>query len=280
MGKMIKPLVVVLLLLSITALVLGSMLYGKRELIKGRVQKLQNGMENVAKSIRYEEFNKKALIVQDKAQLPQMDKPLKDLALAGDLQYEDLQNTKADLARTEQELATTKDTLAQTEADLAATRQEVKTLEGELDVARTELNELRPMIAQLESDKEALQMTIDDQSTQITRLQEEKQDMADRVATLEKEVESLVAELQLDTGQIVPKGLSGNIIAVNPYWNFVVLDLGKEDGLIANTDMLVHRDDQLIGKVHVSNVKDDMAIAEIINDWEQGSIREGDNVLF
>lgn len=278
MGKMIKPLVVVLLVLSIVSLILGSMLFGKRELLKVRTQKLEAGVTAIAKSVRLEAFNQQALVVNDKANLPDMDQPLKDIALAGNLLYEDLQNTKTDLEKTTEELGTIKATLAQTEGALASAKQEVGRMEGSLETANNELAGMRPMISQLEAEKGALQANIDGLNEQIARSEEQMRDMADKVNALEKTVDEL--ETGLDIGKTVPKGLTGRILAVNPYWNFVVLDIGKGSGLISNTDMLVHRNDKLIGKVHVSAVKDDMSIAEIVNDWEQSPIREGDNVLF
>lgn len=280
MGKMIKPLVVVLLVLSIVSLILGSMLFGKRELLKARTQKLEAGVDAIAKSVRMEGFSRQALVVNDKLNLPSMDKPLKDVALAGNLLYEDLQTTKTDLEKTTEQLDATKAELAQTQDALESSKQEVARLENSLQRANSELDELRPMISQLESEKGALQSTIDGLNEQITRSEEQVQDMLDKVNTLEKTVADLEAELGADSGKIVPKGLAGSILAVNPYWNFVVLDIGKKAGLIPDTDMLVHRNDRLIGKVHVSAVRDNMAIAEIVNDWEQSPIREGDNVLF
>ena len=280
MGKMIKPLVVVLLVLSIVSLILGSMLFGKRELLKARTQKLEAGVDAIAKSVRMEGFSRQALVVNDKLNLPSMDKPLKDVALAGNLLYEDLQTTKTDLEKTTEQLDATKAELAQTQDALESSKQEVARLENSLQRANSELDELRPMISQLESEKGALQGTIDGLNEQITRAEEQVQDMLDKVNTLEKTVADLEAELGADAGKIVPKGLAGRILAVNPYWNFVVLDIGKKAGLIPDTDMLVHRNDRLIGKVHVSAVRDNMAIAEIVNDWEQSPIREGDNVLF
>ncbi len=44
MGKLVRALVVVCLLLSIVALVLGMQLFGKRELLKGRAQKLESAV--------------------------------------------------------------------------------------------------------------------------------------------------------------------------------------------------------------------------------------------
>ena len=280
MGKMIKPLVIILLVLSIVSLILGSMLFGKRELLKARTQKLEAGVEAIAKSVRLETFSQQSLVVNDKLNLPAMDQPLKSVVVAGNLLYEDLQNTKNDLQKTTDELTATKATLVQTEEALAATKQEVTRLEGALQTANNEIAELRPMISQLEAEKGALQANIDSLNEQIARSEEQMRDMADKVDALEKTVADLEGQLGPGTGKVVPKGLTGRILAVNAHWNFVVLDIGTQAGLISETDMLVHRNDKLIGKIHVSAVKDNMSIAEIISDWEQSPIREGDYVLF
>jgi len=287
MGKMIKPLVVILLLLSITALVLGCLLFAKRELLKARTQRLEKGIEDIAKTIRYEEynekkqsFNKQALVIDHKDKLPRLEKPLKDVALAGDLLYEDLQNTKEDLARTIEELNRTKEMLAQTRAELEQTKQEVVRLNGELDAANNEIAQLREANAQLESEKEAMQSTIDDLNNTIVEKDEQLQEKSDQLIDLEETIKQLEAELGPDPTHVVPKGLKGKIVALNPFWNFVVIDIGLENDLVAGTDMLVHRDDRLIGKIRITNVKDNMSIGDIVNDWEQSPIREGDDVLF
>ena len=54
MGKLLKILVVLLLLLSIGALVLGMMLFNKRELLKGRTQKLENAIVALGTAIEAE----------------------------------------------------------------------------------------------------------------------------------------------------------------------------------------------------------------------------------
>jgi hypothetical protein len=59
-----------------------------------------------------------------------------------------------------------------------------------------------------------------------------------------------------------------------------VLDIGSDSGLVRDAQMLVHRADKLIGKVRITNVQKSMAIAEIMMDWEQSPVREGDYVLY
>mgnify|MGYP001610709413 CR=1 FL=1 len=51
MGKLLRVLVIILLVLSIVALVLGIMLFNKREILKGRTQKLEEAMKELASTI-------------------------------------------------------------------------------------------------------------------------------------------------------------------------------------------------------------------------------------
>jgi hypothetical protein len=51
MGKVLRVLVVFILVLSIVALTLGSMLFAKRELLKGRTDKLEQGILRVARTL-------------------------------------------------------------------------------------------------------------------------------------------------------------------------------------------------------------------------------------
>ncbi len=80
-----------------------------------------------------------------------------------------------------------------------------------------------------------------------------------------------------DQGDI--KGLFGKVLIVNPEWNFVVLDIGSERGLVPAAEMLVHRSDRLIGRVRITSVDEEMAVAEIMGDWEERTIRSGDLVI-
>ena len=63
---MLKPLVILQLLISIGALVLGILLFGQREVLKKRTQNLEKGAADFAESIRFEEFNQDALVVKNK----------------------------------------------------------------------------------------------------------------------------------------------------------------------------------------------------------------------
>ncbi|MBP7828971.1 MAG: hypothetical protein KA248_03540 [Kiritimatiellae bacterium] len=271
MGKALKPLVIVLLLLSIASLVLGILLFSKREILKERTRLHETGLADIAAKFHYDQLNVAAL--KDVTQLkPQLDL----MAVAAGNQYDDLQNTKADLAATKTKLAETEQMLADTRAELEVAKNQIVQLNATIEQKDAEIAQANGRIDQLEQDKIGLQAQIDEINLEMAKKDDQIADLKSTITTLE----NYIAKIEPPTGS--PKklmGLTGRILVVNPDWNFVVLDLGQEEGIVPNTELHVHRDDKLVGKVKVSTVEQNTAIADIVKDWEQVPVKEGDDVL-
>ncbi len=275
MAKALRALIIVVLLLSVTSLILGIVLFTQRTVLKDRTQKLEAGAEKMAQSIRYDKLDLNQLKKVETMQ-PQLDL----LATAGDIQYTDLQDTKQDLANTRLELENTKTELASTKNELETTKTRVVELTETVERKDAEIAQANGKITQLEQDKAGLQIQIDDINNQLVKAEEETRDLQDQVAQLEKVVKDLEAEAGPKSAKTLPVGTNGKILVVNPDWNFVVLDIGSKSGLVPTAEMLVHRADQLVGRIRISTVQENMAVAEIITDWEKAPVKEGDRVLF
>lgn len=76
-------------------------------------------------------------------------------------------------------------------------------------------------------------------------------------------------------------GISGKVAAVNPSWNFVVLNVGENNGLTKDSEMAVMRNGQTIGKIKITSVEPLTSIGDIIpNSVSPGSmIQVGDQVI-
>ncbi len=276
MAKLLKPMVILLLVLSIVALVLGVMLFSEREVIKQRTQTLENRVMDMAGSLRYDEITAEELMDPEL-----MDRALNRLNVHAGLTYQELQETKQDLANTQLQLEETEEELRVTQGRLEAAEQQVADLRDDLAERTAELASANQQIGQLERDNQDLQGRIDELDQRIVQLEEENMDLADTVAEQQARLEDYEDELFRDEAEIgTPEGLSGQILVVMPEWNFVVLDVGSEQGLSLHTEMLVHREDALVGRVRVSSVESELAIAEIMQDWVTDPLREGDHVLF
>ena len=73
-------------------------------------------------------------------------------------------------------------------------------------------------------------------------------------------------------------GVSGKVTFVDNTWNFVVLDVGLANGVVPNGELIVYRGRSFLGKVKVTKVDPNDAVAEILPDTK-GVIQIGDSVL-
>jgi hypothetical protein len=68
-------------------------------------------------------------------------------------------------------------------------------------------------------------------------------------------------------------------MAVDPKWDFVVLNVGEDQGVLPDGELLVSRDGKLVAKVIVRSVQKDRSIANLVPGWQLGEIIEGDEVI-
>jgi hypothetical protein len=76
----------------------------------------------------------------------------------------------------------------------------------------------------------------------------------------------------------LPANLRGKIVAVDPKWDFVVLNIGDGQGVKEDGELLVSRDGKLVAKVIVRSIQRDSCIANIVPGWKLGDVIEGDEV--
>ena len=65
----------------------------------------------------------------------------------------------------------------------------------------------------------------------------------------------------------------------DPKWHFIVLDVGEDQGVLLNGEVLVSRQGKLLGKAKVSRVQPGRCVANMVPGWEFGEIAEGDQVI-
>ena len=289
MAKALKPLLIILLLLSITSLALGILLFKKRDIVKGRTQKLEQTVVSVASSLNAakEPFIRDLGVNIDSSQLmsyESMGSQLDNLQKLASVRYEELDTTYGDLKKTKDDLTATKDELATTKGELDTANQQIATLNQTIAQKDTEIAEGKAQVETLNQQVAGLQSQITDLNGQVTRIQEEKNELNDKIAEMNQDIKGLeqeLAEARQDTSieAHMKKGLAGQIVVVNKDWNFVVVDVGSDAGALINGVFLVHRADKLIGKIRVSSVSRNLALAEIINDWQTTPFREGDKIV-
>lgn len=276
MAKLLKPMVVVLLILSIISLVLAIMVFNEREILKGRADILVSSVGDIANNLQYTDLNRAALEDYDR-----MRTPLNQLSVHAELTFQDLMDTRQDLENTRLDLEQTQEELRQAEDRAQRNLERAQAAEQLAEENAAEAARANQQLRTVEGERDSLLSRVDDMEIQIAQMQDEKLELEERIIDQQALIEEYEAEIFAEAGEVgTPEGLRGEIIQVNTDWNFVILNVGSAQGLTTNTEMLVHRGDEMIGRVRVSDVREATAVAEIMPDWSRRSLQRGDNVLF
>ena len=79
----------------------------------------------------------------------------------------------------------------------------------------------------------------------------------------------------------LPASAQGKILISDPKWDFVILNIGVDQGVLERGELLVSRNGRLVGKVIVRSVQKDRSIANVLPGWKIGdaAVMEGDLVI-
>ena|ERR1700744_6027010 len=192
-----------------------------------------------------------------------------------------LKKTQSDLAQTQQELADTKTARDQALARADAQQKRAEDLSDKLAKATQERDDAQNQLASYKAtgltpeQVIALNKQLKDANAQIVAINGEN-------ALLQRELAKKTADLMRLTGPDptvhLPADLHGKILVVDPKWDFVVLSVGDDQGVLEDGEMLVSRNGQLVAKVIVRSVQKDRCIANIVPGWKLGDMIEGDVV--
>lgn len=225
----------------------------------------------------------------------------------------DLANTQTTLRSTEGQLKTEKDNhkatteqlaertskLGETEAELRVEKQRVEDLNGQLTAANTakdlvsaELDTTKTELTKAKQEIEVLtQKMADNRPEEVARLRDdldkvtklkdnlngENQILTGKLKGFEKELAGLKEEIEIL--RKTPENLRGKVVMVQPDWGFMILDIGHRHHVQTNSEFIVYRDDRLVTKVKVVDVKESNSIAEFMRGFQKLPPQVGDTVV-
>jgi hypothetical protein len=70
----------------------------------------------------------------------------------------------------------------------------------------------------------------------------------------------------------------GQVIVVNREYDFIVMNLGKNHGLSIGQEFQIVRGSEVLGRVKVEKVYDELSAAAILPESKKSTIKEGDTV--
>jgi hypothetical protein len=199
-------------------------------------------------------------------------------------------------------LVATQTTLKKTQADLTQTKQDLADTQADRDkqIARADeqtkrADELSDKLTKVTQDRDEAQNSLAAyKATELTpeqvfKLAKDLKNAREEVAVVNGEKVILLHTIGRLTNELakyvgpdqfvkLPAELHGKILVVDPKWDFVVLNIGEDQGLISQGELLVSRQGKLVAKVIVRSVEKDRSIANLVPGWKLGEMIEGDEV--
>ncbi len=215
----------------------------------------------------------------------------------------ELAGTKVELADTkeakeavEQQLVLETEKLIATEDELSDTRTRLQESENKISTLESEIQQKNQLVAELEQYKQQATITTEEGETvsadefkaQIEEIkvalqaaEEEKKILVNKLEAEQAAANSLREAERQRQERLMVKSLEGTVVAYNPAWNFVVLDIGDRNGVVGSAEFLVKRGANNVGRVKVTSVEPTTSIADVIpTSLTAGStIQPGDRVI-
>ncbi|MDQ6914146.1 MAG: hypothetical protein M3119_03020 [Verrucomicrobiota bacterium] len=232
----------------------------------------------------------KARNLRDLADRNSTDRPQLEQARAA--KEKELQAREASVAAAASKNAESESKMASAEADLVKTQQERADLQNNLKQKEDEIAALHRRLDET-GGKELmpdslpmpgagdLQTQLEETRKQLDSAEREKQLLAQKIRNADRGSSMGQAPKPRAAAPRNP-GLRGTVLAVNQAYNFVVLNLGGRQGIETNSEMIVLRGGNLIGRIRVSSVEPATAIGDIVtNSLARGvQVQPGDIVIY
>jgi hypothetical protein len=273
---LLKILVTLLFLSSCAGAYMGYKAYQRNQDLTAQVNQYRTGLNDIAHPLGFKEvdqlidpalaataMSRMSIIIRqiqdEKAELSQQTITLRQEAQSLE---EALAVKKAELNTHEQALARASAAIQKQQEEIAAEKQMGMSLVNEVAATKKQVTEMEKTARNLE-----------DQQAQI----------ADDLKAANATIERQYIEIATFSGRGPKPGpkeeIEGKVIKVNAEYNFVVLNVGETQGVQKSWVAVVHRDDKFVGKLKISKVEADSAVADIQRDWVKRPILAGDRIF-
>ncbi len=130
---------------------------------------------------------------------------------------------------------------------------------------------------------------IEEMKTELTDAQKKQSELTIAVAAMNKRVDrnrttiQTLSKNQAERSQgISLNGTEGTITAVNQDYGFAVINIGKNQGVSGDSELIVKRGTEIVGKLSIVSIEPRLTVADILqNTLKPGArILPGDKVIF
>lgn len=186
--------------------------------------------------------------------------------------------------------------IAQLNRTIEDLQRELRQVNERIDEQQRRINDLEQEKLALDEENEGLKIRNEEQRVRITELLRQIQDTTKPSDVTTGESGEPREELAIRRERIdIAPGAKGRVVSVDYHHLFVVMELDEvfvnellnvtTDGFLPMIELLIYRGDEaprFVTKVRLTQLKRErnLAIADILPDWEQMPIKEGDAVLY
>jgi chromosome segregation ATPase len=221
--------------------------------------------------------------------------------------HQTLEKLRDDKKQLEVKIADIKKIVADLSSSLEQEKKEKLHYVEEMQRLEAQNKEFAGRLEKIKQEKETLEKKIAELNQQLMQAQQEKQEYSKRLAGINQILEDKMLEVtklkqdleialenvkKLSYGLVSPEAvklpkievksqtLEGKILRVDPDNGFVIVDLGKRDGITEGMKCNVYREGKLIAKLEVIKAEEVTSAARIINGLPQEPVIENDSVVF
>jgi len=189
----------------------------------------------------------------------------------------------------EEDLKSTKETLSTEASDQEKNKNEVQEIKKTEEKAINDLTEVQKQLAAKEEELTQVKGNLAAKTARAQELEAQQQ----AVTANKKQAEEVPAKHKKSNGKTkaaplehkeaplvnhkeaaVPAGQEGKVLAVNQTWNFIVINLGDQNGILNGSEVLIKKDAQVIAKAKITSVEPLTSVADLIS----GSLLPGTTV--
>lgn len=236
---------------------------------KGRIDTLQNTLTKTKGDLEFT----KGVLATTQATLKTTQGELAEAKTKIDEQITQIGDLTKNLADANKTVEDQKTQLAEVQKNFDDKAAELAALQVIMGNLKPE--ELKAQVTGMTEQIKSLQHEVEEAHVMQASLEQQRKDAEGKVATANKQIAHYQQEITLHSFQ-------GRVVAVNPGWNFVVIDVGDRQGATINAPLVVTRGGQNIAKARITSVEPSTSIADIIpSSLAKGqSVQPGDQVVF
>ncbi|MCM8784337.1 MAG: hypothetical protein NC818_06175 [Candidatus Omnitrophica bacterium] len=198
---------------------------------------------------------------------------------------EELNKLNAEKMALEENVSSLKEKIENLTSELSKEKDAGLELSEKLREREKEAERLKAELNSLRKEKELMEIKIKDAEEKIKGLEVSLVQLQTIKSELERKLDNIMSKrLEVELEKVVvkkPASLGvGRILAVNNPYEFVVISLGKEQGMEVGMILGIYRGKELIARVRIEKVYENMSVADIVFETAKGIIREEDVVKF